>query len=50
MSHINQENINVVAQKRYISEVLPSIDDLHLSMQPSMQKPPRLSYVGPPWL
>ncbi len=47
---INQDNINVAAQKRYIPEVLPSIDDMHLSMQPSMQKPPRLSFVDPPWL
>jgi hypothetical protein len=50
MPRINQENINVVAQKRCIPEVLPSIDDLRLSMQPSMQKPPRLSSVSPPWL
>jgi hypothetical protein len=35
MPRLNQENINV-AQKRYIPEVLPSIDDLRLSMQPSM--------------
>jgi hypothetical protein len=50
MPRINQENINVAALKRYIPEVFPSIDDLRLSMQPSMQKPPRLSSVGPPWL
>lgn len=50
MPRINQENINVAAQKRCIPEVLPSIDDLRLSMQPSMQNPPRLSSVSPPWL